>query len=171
MSSPPAAPRTRTLNGRHVLLGFVAFFAIVFVADGILIYKAVTTFGGLETADAYRKGLAYNERIAAAEAQAQRGWQDKLDYVAKTKRLRVALNDAEGSAVSGLVITAQLQRPATNRYDQEIVLKQTAPGIYEAPTPELAVGWWTVELQAHKGQTSGDDGALYESRRRLWIKP
>jgi nitrogen fixation protein FixH len=171
MSSSNASPRTRTLNGRHVLFAFVGFFAVVFVADGILIYKAVSTFGGLETDDAYRKGLAYNERITAAQEQAKRGWKDKLAYEGQTKRLRVSLNDAAGGAVSGLLLTAQLQRPATNRYDQKLIFEQTSPGTYEAATPELAGGWWTVELQAHKSAPSGDDAALYEARRRLWIKP
>ena len=43
-----------------------------------MIYKALTTFGGVETPDAYRKGLAYNQRIAAEEAQAGLGWHDEL---------------------------------------------------------------------------------------------
>ena len=171
MTSTNTPPQRRPWTGRHVLLAFIAFFAVVFVADGIMIYKAVTTFGGLDTSDAYRKGLSYNERIEAAKAQAERGWQDKLDYVAETNRLRISLLDASGNGVSGLSLTAQLQRPATDRFDREVPLAQTGPGVYEAAVPELAAGWWTVELQAHKSGSSQGDDALYESRRRLWIKP
>jgi nitrogen fixation protein FixH len=164
-----ATPGGRTLSGRHVLLAFVGFFAIVFAANGLMIYQAVSTFGGLDTADAYRKGLAYNERIAAAAAQAARGWSDKLDYGADTKRLRVFLSDRSGAAVSGLRVTAELKRPATNRFDQQLFLAQTGPGVYEVDAPGLEAGWWTVGLRALAPE--GDDAALYESRRRLWIKP
>jgi nitrogen fixation protein FixH len=159
------------LTGRHVLLAFLGFFAIVFVADGIMIYKAVSTFGGLETADAYRQGLAYNQRIAAAATQAQRGWRDRLDYVAQTKRLRVALTDGAGAAVSGLALTAQLQRPATDRFDQAVLLEPTGPGTYEGDAGGLAPGWWTVDIVARRGSEQQETAALYESRRRLWIKP
>jgi nitrogen fixation protein FixH len=168
-SSEPAG--ARPLNGRHVLLGLIGFFAVVFAVNGIMIYQAESTFGGLDTDDAYRKGLAYNERVAAAEAQAKLGWHDKLAYVPETKRMRVSLSDPAGGAVSGLAVTAQVQRPATNRFDHEIVLEQTGAGTYEADVADLDAGWWTVDLSARRAAADQKDAALYESRRRLWIKP
>jgi nitrogen fixation protein FixH len=170
MSSSQTAG-ARQWNGRHVLLALIGFFAVVFAVNGVMIYKAESTFGGLDTDDAYRKGLAYNERVAAAAAQAKLGWQDKLAYAPETKRLRVSLADSAGEAVSDLTVTAQVQRPATNRYDREIVLKQTDPGVYEADASGLDAGWWTVDLSARRGAADQKDAALYESRRRLWIKP
>jgi nitrogen fixation protein FixH len=169
MSSSPA-PSQRPLTGRHVLTTLIVFFGVIFVADGIMIYKAITTFGGLDTSDAYRKGLAYNDRIAAERAQAARGWQDKIAFDGDTRRLRVALNDTTGIPVSGRFLTAHLQRPATDRFDHELRLKQTGPGTYEASASELDTGWWTMRLQVH-GDPAGDGDVLYESRRRLWIKP
>jgi len=162
---------TRALNGRHVLFGLIGFFAVVFAVNGIMVYKAESTFGGLDTPDAYRKGLAYNERVAAAEAQAKLGWTDKVAYLPETKRMRVSLTDASGGSVTGLTISAQLQRPATNRFDHEIFLTQTGPGTYEADVAALDAGWWTVDLTARKGAGDQKDAAHYESRRRLWIKP
>ena len=52
-STPHKVDSGLTINGRHVLFGLLAFFAIVLVADTYLIYKAVSTFGGLETEDAW----------------------------------------------------------------------------------------------------------------------
>jgi len=158
----------RVLTGGHVLLAFIGFFLVVFAVNGVMIYQAETTFGGLDTDDAYRKGLAYNERIAAAAAQAHLGWHDRLDYVAETRRLRLSLTDAAGGGVSGLSVTAELQRPATDRFDQKLYLTQTGPDTYEADVSGLESGWWTVDLQASRGE---QDTALYEARRRLWIKP
>lgn len=174
MSSAGAPHRPeggRTINGRHVFFGLIAFFAIVVVADTFLIYKAVTTFGGLETEDAYRKGLAYNGRIAAADAQAKRGWRDQLNYLPQTNRLRIALLDHEGAGVSGLAITASLGRPATNRFDRELTFVPTGSGTYEAAVPAIESGWWTVELQAKRDTHDPSNATVYEAKRRLWIKP
>ena len=159
---------SRTLNGRHVLLTFIGFFLVVFAVNGIMVYKAESTFAGLDTDDPYRKGLDYNERIAAAAAQSRLGWRDRTDYVPATRHLRVTLTDKAGGAVPGLTLTAELGRPATSRFDQKISLTQTGTGIYEADLASLDPGTWTVDLWARHGE---DDAALYEARRRLWIKP
>ena len=163
-----SSPRTGTLNGRHVLLILVGFFLVVFAVNGFMAYKAELTFAGLDTNDPYRKGLDYNERIAAARAQSRLGWRDRTDYVPATRRLRVTLTDKAGGAVSGLTVTAELERPATSRFDQKLSLKQMGSGIYEADVSGLEPGTWTVTLWARNGE---DDAALYQARRRLWIKP
>ena len=171
MNSSRTAVAAVPLKGRHVLLALIGFFTIVFAANGVMIYLAVSTFGGLDTADAYRKGLAYNERVAAAESQAKLGWRDEIAYLPEARRLRVALTDAAGKAVSGLAVTAHLHRPATNRFDEELVLEQTGPGTYEVSAADLAAGWWTVDVEAHRREAHHDKAAHYEARRRLWIKP
>ncbi len=164
-SQHSAGPR---LKGHHVLLTFIGFFLVVFAVNGIMVYQALSTFGGLDTDDAYRKGLAYNERIAAAAAQAKLGWHDKLDYVAETRRLRVSLTDAAGGGVAGLSVVAELERAVTDRFDQKLYLVQTGPDTYEADAAGLESGWWTVDLEASRSEHGP---ALYEARRRLWIKP
>jgi nitrogen fixation protein FixH len=100
-----------------VLLAFVGFFMTVFAVNGVMIYEAVSTFGGLETPDAYRKGLAYNQRIAQGEAQEQRGWRDTLAYAPETERVRIDMTDHAGAAVPDLVISGEMGRPATDRFD------------------------------------------------------
>jgi nitrogen fixation protein FixH len=161
----------RALNGRHVLLTLIGFFAVIFAVNGVMVYKAESTFGGLDTPDAYRKGLAYNERVAAAEAQSELGWHDTLAYVPETRRLRVALVDPAGGAISGLAVKAQVQRPTTTRFDRELTLDQTGPGIYEVDASDLDAGWWTVDVEARRGTANKEEAALFELRRRLWIKP
>jgi nitrogen fixation protein FixH len=161
----------RGLTGWHVLFALIGFFGVVFAVNFIMIYLAQTTFGGLDTNDAYRKGLNYNERIAAAAAQHKLGWRNSVAYVPEGRRLRVSLTDAAGAAVPGLAVTAVVQRPATNRFDRELALEQTGAGTYEAALPELEPGWWTVEITARKGAPEQQEAARYESRQRLWIKP
>ena len=48
---------------------FVVFMAGVFVVNGVMVYFALDTFSGLETRDAYRKGMQYNRNIEKARAQ------------------------------------------------------------------------------------------------------
>ena len=57
------------IEGRHVLMGLIAFFGVMLLANGIFVYFAVATFSGGDTSNAYRKGLNYNDTLAAAELQ------------------------------------------------------------------------------------------------------
>ncbi len=172
MSSASSLSRTqrRGLRGHHVLLAFIGFFATVFLANGIMIYEAVSTFGGLETPDAYRKGLAYNERIAEGAVQAERGWHDRLAYIPELQRVRVDVTDPGGAGVPGLLISGEIGRPATDRFDRHLDFTQTGPGTYEADAAGIEPGWWTVDLEARKSASAGGE-VLYEARERLWIKP
>ena len=54
------------IRGRHVLIGFIVFFGLIFLVNGVFLYYALTTFGGGETSNPYRKGLHYNETLAEA---------------------------------------------------------------------------------------------------------
>ncbi len=97
---------------------------------------------------------------------------DSVAYVPETQRLRVALTD-----------TAGRRRPRPHRHGRDGApghqplrpaarrSTQTGPGIYEADAAGLDAGWWTVDLEARRRRRTDDDAALYEARRRLWIKP
>ena len=156
------------LRGLHVLLIFIGFFLTVFVVNGIMIYEATSTFGGLETADAYRKGINYNARIAEAEAQDRQGWHDIVAQLPGTQRVRLSLTDGSGAPLPGLLISSEIGRPATDRFDRRLDFNQTGPGTYEADVAGLAPGWWIVDLEARK---SGGGEVLYEAKERVWIKP
>ena len=45
------------IRGGHVLAAMLAFFAVIIVADTTLIYRALTTFGGVDNPNAYRQGV------------------------------------------------------------------------------------------------------------------
>ena len=121
----------------HVLLIFIGFFATIFLVNGIMVYEALSTFGGLETPDAYRKGLAYNQRIAEGEAQEQRGWRDKPRLRSRDAAGTRRLTEPAGAGVPGLVIAGEIGRPATDRFDRKLEFTQTGPGTYEAEAAGL----------------------------------
>jgi nitrogen fixation protein FixH len=168
-TTAPTRARPRGIRGAHVLGTMLAFFAVIVVADATMIYKAVTTFGGVDNPNAYRQGVAYNERIARDAQQSLFGWQDEIVAVAPPERLRVTLRDHAGAAVGGKKVTTRIGRPATNRFDAALELTEVAPGQYEVPLPQAGEGSWIVNLNVYDGGASTQP--LYQARRRVWIKP
>jgi nitrogen fixation protein FixH len=163
----PSAPRRTGLRGSHVLGAFVGFFATVLLVNGAMIYSAVTTHSGLVANEPYRKGLHYNERIAAAERQERLGWTDTVE-IDRDGHVRVRLAGASGYPVRGMKIAAVLGRPSTNRYDVRLTLAEASPGQYETRTSTLAEGNWLLSLEVRTDETADP---IYRLRRRLWLKP
>ncbi|MCB1546283.1 MAG: FixH family protein [Hyphomicrobiaceae bacterium] len=156
------------IKGRHVLYGMILFFATIFAVNGVFLYYALKTHTGLDTPDAYRKGLAYNQRILAASEQEKLGWTGNV-AVADGK-LRLVLSDKAGLPISSLQIQAVLGRPSTDRFDRRLVLSEIAPGRYEVSVGALDAGTWMLGVEALR-QTSNREQVVYRMRKRLWLKP
>jgi nitrogen fixation protein FixH len=159
--------KPRGLSGRHVLGVFLAFFAAVFVANGAMIYSALSTHTGLVANEPYRKGLHYNERIAADARQGRLGWVQNVE-LSIDGRISLALAEPDGRPVRSLRIEGVLGRPSTNRHDVRLGLAERAPGRYEAQAAPLAEGNWIVTLEAFT--SANPEEPIYRARRRLWLK-
>ncbi len=169
-TSRAAEQAMRRLSGGHVLGAMLAFFGVIIVADSIMIYKAVSTFGGVDNANAYRDGLAYNTRIARETQQSALGWTETVALAADPARLKVSLKDIEGRAPQHVTVEAVLGRPATNSADITLRLAEVTPGLFEAPlevAPEA--GAWIATVRAFADGAS--DAPIFEVRRRLWVAP
>lgn len=169
--SPTVLPTRRTnkaLSGRQVLVMVLAFFATVFAVNGAMIYSALSTHTGLIANEPYRKGLHYNERIAADARQASLGWSDTID-VRRDGHVTLALSHSDGRPVTGLRIEVVLGRPSTNRHDIKLGLAEAAPGRYEAQTAPLPEGSWLIAAEVRTDVRAEDP--VYRTRRRLWLKP
>lgn len=165
----PTAPReTSGLKGSHVLMGFVAFFGIVFAVNGSMIYNAVSTNSGLVANEPYRKGLHYNDRIAASERQALLHWTEGAN-LDRDGRLSITLENEAGTPVRDLVINAIVGRPSTNRADIPLKLSEVAPGHYEARAGTLEAGAWLLSFEARVAEKAEEP--IYRARRRMWLKP
>lgn len=168
MTEAAGTVRRPRISGGHVLTILIGFFATVVAVDGFMIYQAVSTFGGIETDDAYRKGVAYNESLARDARQSLLGWKDDLEVLGAQHRLQVGLSGKDGP-VAGRRVVAMLGRPATNRFDVSLELAETSPGVYEAALPEVGEGTWIVDISAYDSTKSGEP--VYQARRRAWIGP
>ncbi len=122
----------KEIDGRHVLLVLCAFFGVIFLVNGIFAYLAIATFSGGDTSDPYRKGLRYNDTLAADERQAERGWQTDVAYDGTAGQLRVSLVDKAAEPLSGLQVAVRLSRPATSKDDLHLRLKEVSHGVYAA---------------------------------------
>jgi nitrogen fixation protein FixH len=165
-SSPPRGQADR-VQGRHVLMMLLGFFGVIFAVNGYFLVMALRTHGGLVAIEPYRKGLAYNERIAASDAQLERGWREVLT-VTRDGIVSVVLCESSGEPVVGLHLSGAIGRPSTDRSDANFEFSEVAPGTYRAVTPPLDAGSWIASLEA---KTTGARTPAYRIRRRLWLKP
>lgn len=150
------------LRGWHVAAAVTAFFGVVVAVDGSFAYLAMHTFPGEVSVTPYEDGIAYNSHLAQMRAQERLGWRAAAG-VSGTGELQVALRDREGQPLTGVKVTAQLQRPATESGRLYLTLRETTPGSY-AVRPGAAPGAWDVDIIA----TDAKGGRLEAQRRMTW---
>jgi len=165
----------KKFTGKKALIWIVGFFLVVFTVNGIMAYLALGTWGGLETENAYRKGIHYNTEIAAAEAQAESGWKIALKnspmiwHTAPDKDI-----DHDNSLVVEVVwpddnlppvlVTALVTRAVTDIYDQEIILVKNETGLYTAPLTLPLAGQWNVTILVKRA-----NGPIYQLKEKIFV--
>jgi nitrogen fixation protein FixH len=151
-------------TGRSTLALFLGFFAIVFIVNGIFVWQATQSWRGLDTDDAYRKGLAFNEELARADAQRALDWQAEI--VLDGARPVLSLRDAAGAPLDGLDIVALARHPVDEHGDRALALVAAGDGIYRADADLPAHGQWDLRVTVTRR-----DGPPYLIERRLWLAP
>lgn len=154
--------QTQRRLGRRVLWYLIGGFGIVIAANAALVVFALSSWTGLETTHAYDRGLHYNDVLAAAEAQAARGWTSKLRY--EGGRLTVQLNDRDGNGIAGQRVAATFKRPTQEGYDQTVALRAEGGGRYGADVALPMLGNWDVHVRA-EGQ-----GRAWFATERIRVK-
>lgn len=147
----PAKPGFR-VTGRMVFITVTLFFVVVVGVNVMMAYLAVATFGGVQTESAYKLGLKYNEEIAAAQAQQNRGWRVSSDISVKDgERRLIVINaqDRNGVPIKGLAAQARLVSP-THPVNVEINFSASEDGIFrsEFTAPK---GQWDFEFELFDG--------------------
>jgi len=164
-------------SGRHMLLFLSVFFGMMFLVNGIFLYYAVTTFNGLSTDDAYRKGLHYNERIGEGVAQSKLGWTSSIKVDPKLEFLTLKLADKNGAPLRGAQLDAELSRPASDRFDITLKMVERAPGTYvtvlnAGREDGVALGNWVFKLNVYEAGNEAAEGAakiIYRMKNRIWL--
>ena len=147
---------------------FVAFFGVVLATNAVMLWLAFTTWTGIETENAYQKGLAYNRALAAAKAQDALGWWVELDIAAegeRTARLELMLADRHGDLIEDAQVSAAFVRPTHEGHDLELAVPHFHAGLYRAEAALPLAGVWELNLLAQSG------GDTYRISRRVHLKP
>ena len=142
-------------------------FLVVFAVNGTLVHYALSSFSGLTSEHASDEGAHYNLALAAAKAQAERGWQVKVSFTSAgglKGRLDVDLKDRAGQPLTGAEVVVGFLRPTKQGIDSHAKLTEDGAGRYGAEVVVPLPGVWDVRLDV--GHPSGN----YQKVERVWLK-
>lgn len=156
----------REITGRVVLLSLIGFFAVVAGVNAVMIFAAVSTFGGVETGRSYKAGLAFATDLKAATAQDDLHWQVQVNLTPQSGHQRIRLHafDAKQQALSGVSAIARFSHPTDRRADIVVELLEVSAGRYDG-IASPAAGQWDLIVELTR-----DGHRLFRSKSRLIIK-
>ena len=141
--------RPKRVTGRMVLICLVTFFAVVAGVNAVMIHAALSTFAGLDTENPYAAGLAFEQEIAAVQAQDALHWQVQGEVTrtqAGATAIEIIARDADGQPLAGVTATAALVHPADVRFDHDLALREDAPGHFSG-TADQSAGQWDLVIE------------------------
>lgn len=146
---------------RSIVLFFVFF---VLLLSGFA-WIAIHTYTGEVTANAYKKGLAYNDIIAKADAQDRLGWKSTLDVKSQGRKADVAftLADKSGKPLDRAEVVVRFARPTQAGHDVQLTLRCEDGKTYRGQAELAWEGAWDVLVSADY------DGHNYQYMRSIVI--
>jgi nitrogen fixation protein FixH len=141
---------------------FVGFFGVVFGANAIMIWFALTTFTGLDREEPYLRGVDYNAVLEEERRQQALGWTAAV--TADTDRLAVEVADRLEQPLEGAVVHAELTRPVNAALDFTAALAPAGDGRYAAALDWPEPGRWDVLI------TVEQSGRVFQHHRRLMVR-
>jgi nitrogen fixation protein FixH len=157
----------REVTGRMVLFSMIAFFAVIVTVNMIMATLAVTTFGGVETRNAYQAGLSFSREIASARAQAVRDWhvEAKLSpWTPDGVTIDVAPRDAQGRSIGAVDVAVTFIHPASRQQDIAATLSPVAASAYRGQA-FVSRGQWDLVVEVAR-----DGERLFRSKSRIQIR-
>lgn len=157
----------RQVTGRTVLVWLVAFFAVVAGVNAVMITAAVSTFGGVETVNAYQAGLAFATEEAAAQAQEARHWRVSAKLRPQpggTVAIELSADDTTDRPLRGLDARVALIHPANRRLDRSIAMQADGPGHFRG-NAAAAPGQWDLVIDLAR-----DGRRLFRSKERISLR-
>lgn len=136
--------KTKPLNGWWVFTAFALFFGVIVLVNSVYITMALRSHSGVVTEDAYRKGLAFNEKLEQARNQPE--ILNELRFENNILRWKIA--DKTGLAIDNAGVTAEFMRPVKAGNDFNAQLHHDGNGIYSIKPDFPVKGSWKVILSA-----------------------
>jgi nitrogen fixation protein FixH len=150
-----------------VLACVVAFFAVIITVNLIMVRLAISTFGGVDTENAYQAGLAFSREIAAARAQEARNW--RVDAKISPRgadgvTINLAPKDGAGRPLWDVDLMVALAHPTDRRQDHVASLNKIGPGLYRGDA-DVPPGQWDLLIEIAKGGER-----MFRSKNRVNIR-
>jgi nitrogen fixation protein FixH len=123
---------------------FVLFFVVVGSVDAVMVTMAVRTNTGIVTEKAYEKGLAYNDNISAAAAQAAWGWHTQAAI--DSGRFVFNIKDNNRNGLDRAVVQVRMTRPVSAGHDFNLFLTEQGDGSYAAQADFPMKGEWQAKV-------------------------
>lgn len=147
-------------TGRKFLAVVVACFGVIIAVNGLMAYKALSTFPGMEVANSYVASQSFD---ADKAAQLGLGWSLTADYDSTAKTLRLNFTDTAGQPASVANVKVLVGRTTEASDDQHPDFLREA-GVFVAPV-DLAPGKWMLQVDAFAA-----DGTRFRQRIDLMVK-
>jgi len=144
-SAQAAIDRRRGRFVPWIIAGFYLSFMTTLIGFVVIAYRNPPSE---VTADAYEKGLAYNQILAKASVEDALGWHSTVVYERDVVRFEV--HDSRRRPVTGATVKAWFVHPADASSDRSVDLRPVGDGIYEASLRLPRPGLWTIHVTAEK---------------------
>lgn len=133
-------------RGRFVPWIIAAFYLTFMTALIGFVFIAYAHPPSEVTAEAYEKGLAYNDTLTKAASQQALGWLSTTQY--SDGRVIFRLTDGLHQPLEHAQVKAWFVHPDNAAFDRSFELKSNGKGVYSAVAALPDKGLWTVHVTA-----------------------
>lgn len=131
---------------RHLWLVYPLAFVAVLIANGALVYFALSSWPGLAYDNAYERGRKYNQVLREEDRANALGW--KLEVQRDGDVVTVRTLDAGERPLTDLDVTAILVRPVGGTPNRTYKFRSVAPGTYTVSIELPLPGQWELRIVA-----------------------
>lgn len=149
------------VRGWHVFVLVVLFFGVTIGVNATFITLAMRTHPGEDVPRSYYQGVHFNDTLARRQAQADLGWDARVNVV--DGELLIEVSDADGAPVSGLELVGSLDHPTNTSRDCPLDFAEGRSGLYRVALPCREAGQWRLHA-------INDGEAPFEMEHELWLR-
>lgn len=140
-----------TGQDRWIPWTFVALFVVLIGVNAVMVVFALRSWPGVESANAYEEGLAYNRTLGEAHQQEALGWHYGFAFTAtgpRTGHVEVTLHDRGGAGIAQAAVSVRLVRPTSEGHDFDAELASDGTGRFAADVTVPLPGVWELRVAA-----------------------
>ncbi len=134
---------TRIFTGWHMAFTMAAFFGVIIGINIALAIFANKSWTGLVVKNSYIASQNFNRDAKIARQQHAKGW--RLTSVVDHGRVVVTILDQANQPITGLMVSAVLQRPTTEAEDEAHEFQEIGTGKYRSRAA-IRAGVWLVDV-------------------------